>query len=1686
MDTIIKHLNNIGGRHRASNILTSAGLTVQDHISSSTGIHGVTGELVGTTDSQVLSNKTLTTPTIASFQNAIHDHHNTSTGGTIDHTDLTSKGIYTHDQIDFHINSSTGIHGTTGIIVDTIESQTLSNKTLITPTIASFENANHDHHNTSTGGLIDHINLISKGTNTHSQIDSHISNSSGVHGISGAVVGTTDSQVLSNKTLIDSQVDLIQFDTTLINPSHEEGKLFYDKTKHALSYYNEASDVTLNIGQESLIRVKNETGFTIPNGSVVYPSGTTGTNVLIGLANASEKNKCRLVGVVTEDIHHGSTGYVTKFGEVGGLDTTSYTSGEILYLSTTDGLMTSIPPTGGAFITQIGAVKIIDSSAGSIVVDINTTEFSVEQSVNIGFSRDELANIAFTDSSPARTLTITPVGTSYAFYQYGDKYEKTSDSIQIPDEEGFFIIYYDSGALQYLKNPDNSQVTGIIQTCPTVAYVYWDATNKIHIYLMNELHKVGMDSITHAYLHNVLRCRYLSGLTPNTITADGDGSLDSHAQFGIDGGYVADEDLTFSIPAVLASTGLPIIYLSGTTTIPTLRRSSNSGFSVLTGSTGKIVYVTSSGSNYILAEATNGYFVCYHIIAIHSNTSSDRLFSYVGQTQYSSLPAARLGAQTELVNARMIGAATNELKAIATFIFQTSSGYTNSVKGRIRTVDTGVDFVDWRSTQIEGTAGSGGGGGSTVPVFSDAFFQIYDNGDPTKILEFQLSNISPSTTRILSIPDASGNIVLDTYKTGTGSLVYNNSPQLITPLIDSFQYSTHDHHNTSTGGVLDHVNLTNKGTNTHSQIDSHISSSTGIHGVSGNVVGTTDSQILSNKTLITPTIASFENATHDHHNTSTGGTIDHFNLTNIGTNTHDQIDGHISSSTGVHGIFGAVVGTTDSQVLSNKTLTTPTIASFQNATHDHHNTSTGGVLDHVNLTNKGTNTHNQIDSHISSSTGIHGVSGNVVGTTDSQILSNKTLITPTIASFQNATHDHHNTSTGGTIVHNNTTNLNTAPYYHSDQAINQANSPTWTDVTISDLSRDFVEYGTDLKMATGIPYSERGKFKVTVSTSSGNVIATVSFVGANTSFSYYINGKKFTVTATELPAYTKYATAAEGIWFFYINQTTTDVSSPVMSLSQIPWVIYDPDVLLWNFYYNATAGDITWIGEERHTAGRDIFNHARNHAQGAIYKTGLLFNQYNGLTNLSGNTNDNFGRAQTLISGGAFFDEDIQLNIVHTDVSIASTTASPNTDWNLTTEQFLGFTDLATTGTNNTTIVFTTSRTLVTGQAVTVMQGNTTTIRGTTTISSGGTGTTFTVTSVTGLASGDAIVIAARIPIYYISSVSPYVWRKLTTTDFLGVSGGAAVTAATIATAACQYNNATAGGFASVTANRYFPVYLCATNLTSEPVIAILGQGQSTSATLATALGQTPFQFGSLVGLSELSLQEVVPFYRLTFLYNTGAGFTNSHMRIVDATFLNVRVATVTGSVLGSPSTSVSASMVYTDTTNFSGKLSIADTNVQYALDTLDDHTHAELEITFTDITTNDVSITKHGFVPRAPNLTTEFLRGDATWAIPSGAGIDTSAIHKTSAGEIYALTVKTTPVAADVVLIEDSADSWNKKKAAISSLPPPIPQIQMFYNTISQDFTIPSGQNGLSVGPVSIDVGITVTITSGSYWTIV
>jgi hypothetical protein len=77
----------------------------------------------------------------------------------------------------------------------------------------------------------------------------------------------------------------------------------------------------------------------------------------------------------------------------------------------------------------------------------------------------------------------------------------------------------------------------------------------------------------------------------------------------------------------------------------------------------------------------------------------------------------------------------------------------------IRVATTGTRATDWTYAGI------------LPDVFNDANFLLYDNGDSSKNLAFELSGITTGTTRTLTVPDASGTIAL-TSQLGGGTKTY--------------------------------------------------------------------------------------------------------------------------------------------------------------------------------------------------------------------------------------------------------------------------------------------------------------------------------------------------------------------------------------------------------------------------------------------------------------------------------------------------------------------------------------------------------------------------------------------------------------------------------------------------------------------------------------------------------------------------------------------------------------------------------------------------------------------------------------------------------------------------------------------------------------------------------------------------
>ena len=152
-----------------------------------------------------------------------------------------------------------------------------------------------------------------------------------------------------------------------------------------------------------------------------------------------------------------------------------------------------------------------------------------------------------------------------------------------------------------------------------------------------------------------------------------------------------------------------------------------------------------------------------------------------------------------------------------------------------------------------------------------------------------------------------------------------------------------------------------------------------------------------------------------------------------------------------------------------------------------------------------------------------------------------------------------------------------------------------------------------------------------------------------------------------------------------------------------------------------------------------------------------------------------------------------------------------------------------------------------------------------------------------------------------------------------------------------------------------------------------------------------------------------------------------------------------------------------------------------------------DANMTTTDITTNDVSTSKHGFAPKAPNDTTKFLRGDATWAVVPAGGLTkfTEAEATTSPNNtvyVDSLTAAGSTTNADIAIVpkgtgafmldipDNTATGGNKRGARA---------IDLASNRVSASQvasgadSILIGSNNTSSGTNSIAIGNGVTASN-------
>tara|TARA_R110000868_G_scaffold178856_3_gene418718 strand:+ start:932 stop:1879 length:948 start_codon:yes stop_codon:yes gene_type:complete len=204
------------------------------------------------------------------------------------------------------------------------------------------------------------------------------------NGITGSLFGTASYALTSsyapNLTISGSitSVNYIDFNTGSAVPAHQSGRIFWDNTDGALAVYNAEADITLQVGQENWVRVYNASGVLITDGTPVKLVGTHGDVPEIQLAQSVQISGSidrgnQILGLATHDIEINTIGYVTVEGVVRGLNTNAFSDGDRLFVSSSAGKITNIPPPAPYEVIPVGIV-VKAGPGGSGIIYVSTQQ----------------------------------------------------------------------------------------------------------------------------------------------------------------------------------------------------------------------------------------------------------------------------------------------------------------------------------------------------------------------------------------------------------------------------------------------------------------------------------------------------------------------------------------------------------------------------------------------------------------------------------------------------------------------------------------------------------------------------------------------------------------------------------------------------------------------------------------------------------------------------------------------------------------------------------------------------------------------------------------------------------------------------------------------------------------------------------------------------------------------------------------------------------------------------------------------------------------------------------------------------------------------------------------------------------------------------------------------------------------
>lgn len=196
-----------------------------------------------------------------------------------------------------------------------------------------------------------------------------------------------------------------------------------------ISFANLSAGISVGSATQLQFTGLNNTGSSIAKGAVVYVAGHT-TETQVALADNTSASTMPAFGIASDAIANGATGTIIISGEISGINTSSFSVGDELFVGTA-GALTDTKPTGTALIQKIAKVtkaaasgELLVTGAGRVNDLPNLPDGNIWIGDSSGVPQDKTltagTNVTITEDATTVTIAATGAGGASALNDLTD------------------------------------------------------------------------------------------------------------------------------------------------------------------------------------------------------------------------------------------------------------------------------------------------------------------------------------------------------------------------------------------------------------------------------------------------------------------------------------------------------------------------------------------------------------------------------------------------------------------------------------------------------------------------------------------------------------------------------------------------------------------------------------------------------------------------------------------------------------------------------------------------------------------------------------------------------------------------------------------------------------------------------------------------------------------------------------------------------------------------------------------------------------------------------------------------------------------------------------------------------------------------------------------------------------------